>query len=570
MREAFYMNDKTVILNFSAGYYQTMEDLLNSDGFKVFMANYLKNLAVNHIRTYAWLTKGRELDEMCRELVMITKQLLVLNPEEIYQPLMEDVNRMRALFIVEDAYNFWRRKQRFSIVNSSSANSLAFGSFMDADTHYNQLVRSLYRVCEEKLQGRQNRVYRQLQAGTNASVVLQNYRWKVLSGYNQYKNIPFINTVMLRTPILLHPQTNKRTGTFEEVTYNPMRTAQINGQEFFCFPLKVSDLLCFVYFHRDFMASGLALANLFELASEEECLQRKPDLMCIFGNPDEQGRCLFHHDEDNDVWVGSVSYDYKIEYFGYIKKMILTLHNVCKMQQGALPVHGSMIDIHFRDNSCKSIVMIGDSGAGKSETIEVLKNLNNTEIGDLRIERMDVVFDDMGSLHIADGHVYAKGSETGAFVRLDDLDKGTAYRDMERSIFFNPETSNARVVSPISTYELISRDHPVSMVLYANNYDEKIGVHRFQDIAEAKKVFCEGKRFALGTTQEVGLSSTYFANPFGPMQQQDKCNVIMDRIFGQLYDDGVYVGEIYTNLGTAHKENLRESGKELLEILKQL
>ncbi|MBR0385719.1 MAG: hypothetical protein IJI05_04145, partial [Erysipelotrichaceae bacterium] len=287
MREAFYMNDRTVILNYSKGYYQNMEDLLNSEGFTMFISNYLKYLAVNHIRTYAWLTNGRGEEEMCKELVYITKQLLVLNPEEIFKPLMEDVNRMRALFIVEDAYNFWRRKQRFSIVNSTSSQSLAFGSFMDADAHYNQLVLSLYRICEEKLQGHQNRVYRQLQAGTNASCVVQNYRWKVLPGYSNLKGIPFINTVMLRTPIILHPESNKRTGTFEETDVNPLRNSRINYNDYFCFPIKVSDLLCFVYFHRDFMANGLSLANLFELATEEDCVQRKPDLLCIFGNPDE-------------------------------------------------------------------------------------------------------------------------------------------------------------------------------------------------------------------------------------------------------------------------------------------
>lgn len=570
MREPFYMNDKTVVLNFSAGYYQTIEDLLNSDGFKLFIGNYLKHLAVTHIRTYSWLTNGRDLEEMCRELVLITKQLLVLDPDEIYAPLMEDVNRMKALFIVEDAYNYWRRQQRFSIVNSSSANSLAFGSFIDADTHYSQLILRLYRTCEEKLQGKKNRVYRQLQAGTNASCVLQSYRWKILPGYNNLKGIPFINTVMLRTPILLHPGSNRRTGEFEEVDYNPVRSAQISNQNYICFPLKVSDLLCFVYFHRDFMSSGISLANLFELASEQECINNKPDLICLFGNKDEKDQCVFHYDQENDVWTGSVSYDSKIEYFGYIKKMILTLHNVRKMQHGALPIHGSMIDIHFRDNRVKSIIMVGDSGAGKSETIEVLKQLNDDEIGRNRIDRMDVVFDDMGSLQIMNGHVSAKGTEIGAFVRLDDLDKGTAYRDMDRTIFFNPETSNARVVSPISSYELISADHPVDMLLYANNYDSKVGVQRFEDFREAKKVFAEGKRLVPGTAQDAVLSSTYFANPFGPLQQQALCEAIVERVFEQLYRDNVYVGEIYTNLGTGHREKLKESGKHLLEILRGL
>jgi len=35
-------------------------------------------------------------------------------------------------------------------------------------------------------------------------------------------------------------------------------------------------------------------------------------------------------------------------------------------------------------------------------------------------------------------------------------------------------------------------------------------------VQEVKDTCKLGKRMALGTTQEVGISTTYFANPFGP------------------------------------------------------
>jgi len=569
MRDFLYMGSNVVVMNFSAEYAGNAMDLVASKGFKVFLERYLKDLAIRNIKAYEWVTRSHLMEEMIAELVKLTKQLLVLDIDEIYNPLVDSLNRQKALYIVEDAYNYWRSKQRFSIVNVSNS-PLSFTNFIEADGNYNQAVLTVYRTCEEKLQGKKNRVYRQLQAGTNTSCVVKNYKWDAPYGYTFLKSIPFVNTVMLRTPIMFHSKSNKRTGIFQQADVNPVKTISMNNQEWLCFPIKVSGLLCFVYFHRDFMANGMCLANLFEIASEEECTNAKPDLVVLFGNQDERDEGTFFHDEINNIWVGSISHDWKVEYFGYMKKIILTLHNLAKMTAGALPIHGSMMEIYFKNGKKKSLILIGDSGAGKSETIEAVKFLSANDTGEDKIEKIDVIFDDMGSLKVVDGQVVANGTEIGAFVRLDDLDKRTAYQDLERTIFLNPERSNSRLVNPIASYELVSANHQVDMVLYANNYEDKVGVERFTDFAAGKKVFTDGKRMAKGTTQEMGLSSTFFANPFGPMQQAEICSEIMDDVFAKLYQQNVYVGQIYTNLGTDHMENLQVSAKELLNILKEL
>ncbi len=566
MREPFYMGENVVIMDFSREYHQSLEELASSEAFKAFIARYITDLAMKDIEMFNWITNSRDLDEMVKDIVRLTKQLLVLDIEDIFNPRIDKINRAKALFIVEDAYNFWRNRQRFSVINCSTSN-LSFMSFIEADSKYNQLVLDLYRTCEEKLQGKRNKIYRQIQAGTNASFVVKKYKWDVPTSYNILKNILFVNTVMLRTPILFRTESNTRVGTFEEVKTNPIKSAVIKQADWYCYPAKVGSLLCFVYFHKDYCFNGISLANLFELASEEECVGKKPDLICLFGNPNDKGSCDFYYDQPNDIWVGSVSSDWRVQYFGYIKKAILTLHNLCKMQKGCLPIHGSMVNIFFKNNVKRSIVFVGDSGAGKSETIEALRKLSDKHI-DESISQIETVFDDMGSLHIKDGKVFANGTETGAFVRLDDLDKLTAYKDMERNIFINPEKTNARVIQPICSYDLIVADHPVDMILYANNYENKIGIEKFDTYKQAKRCFVEGKRMAKNTTQETGLSSTFFANPFGPMQKQQQCLAIMDDIFQCLFDDGVYVGEIYTNLGTEHKENLELSAECLLAILK--
>lgn len=76
---------------------------------------------------------------------------------------------------------------------------------------------------------------------------------------------------------------------------------------------------------------------------------------------------------------------------------------------------------------------------------------------------------------------------------------------------------------------------------------------------------------AKGTTQEVGISTTYFANPFGPMQQQDVCDPLIDEVFTALRDNGVFVGEIYTHLGLdkENRDGINLAAKELLDFIEK-
>ena len=269
----------------------------------------------------------------------------------------------------------------------------------------------------------------------------------------------------------------------------------------------------------------------------------------------------------DSIWVGSLTYDEKIEYFGYMKKMCLTLHNLRKMQHGWLPIHGAFVNITLHNGKRKGIMLMGDSGAGKSESIEALKIAGKDVIKDI-----EVVFDDMGTIHIEDGVPYGQGTEIGAFIRLDDLDPGTPYRDMDRSIFMNPESSNnARVITPAAPYEVVAMNHKIDLFAYANNYDNESGLHRFENLEDAKATCKEGKRMAKGTTQEVGISTTYFANPFGPMQQQDVCDPLIDEVFTALRDNGVFVGEIYTHLGLdkENRDGINLAAKELLDFIEK-
>ncbi|MBR3351724.1 MAG: hypothetical protein IKG35_06375, partial [Erysipelotrichaceae bacterium] len=61
------------------------------------------------------------------------------------------------------------------------------------------------------------------------------------------------------------------------------------------------------------------------------------------------------------------------------------------MQKKWLPVHGTMLEIIFRDGLRRSMIMIGDSDIGKSETIEMLKKISLEEKVAMRIASMETV-----------------------------------------------------------------------------------------------------------------------------------------------------------------------------------
>ncbi|MFV0424890.1 MAG: hypothetical protein ACK5K7_04955 [Bacilli bacterium] len=242
--------------------------------------------------------------------------------------------------------------------------------------------------------------------------------------------------------------------------------------------------------------------------------------------------------------------------------MILTLHNVKGINCSGLPIHGAMANIIMESGIEKNIIIIGDSGAGKSETLEVLRTLENNGIKDI-----NVVFDDMGIIF---NDLKAYGTEIGAFVRLDDLDTGYAYKEIDRSVFMNPDKTNARITIPISTYEIISKGHSIDMILYANNYESSDSkIEYFTDIDDAITTFKQGRRMAKGTTTESGLVDSYFANPFGPYQKQEQTNILIDTYFKIFFNKNIKLGQIKTMLGVNGYET-KGPKNAALHLLKEL
>lgn len=561
MIETLYLNGNTAVINYNQGFPTRNVSILNSDSFRKLINAFITDASKHTVKKLKKYCKDCDLTEEVLELV---RQLHVYELDRVTHPLGQDIKFVQEL--IEDVYEYWRDYQRCSVIYLGRKSQSDLVNFIDKDTEFNRVILTFYRNLQEKAQGRKNKIYRQLRAGTNAAITLRKKEHLIPEDYNNFRGGMFIDSVLLHSPLLLHPKTNKREGHFQEVFENPLEGLDLDNNDFYCYPAKMGTLLAYVYFHKDFVFSGISLANLFEPATTDDIANTKPDIMIAFGVKDGKDDMTFYCDKKNDMVVGKISYQPKIEYFGYMKKIMLTAYNVSMMEKGNLPIHGAMVNVYFNNGQKRGVVFMGDSGAGKSEIIEEITN-----IGGDAIDKIDVIFDDMGAFRINDeGKVVAQGTEIGAFVRLDDLDRSLPYQAMDRSIFMNPEsTTNARVIIPVTDFETVSTDHPVDYFLYANNYDDKIGVKLYDTPQDAKEIFIEGKRMAKGTTHELGLTYSFFANPFGPLQQEDVCRPLIDTFWRALKVSNVKVGEVYTNLGVTDRtdESLKASAKAVLELI---
>ncbi len=582
----YVITRKKVIFDYARLSCDTPDKLLRSPLFLEIVDRFIERLASKGSSIFVFLNdslSGVKRNEMANHLVNLFRLLSGHSAQEIvsmnkdYERIIERAENLHEF--VEELYNYWRGLERFIYYEAPkrsqySERGIHHVQFIKVNDEFKNNVLYVYRQIRENLLGKNPRVYRQLPAGANMGILLEQIDWNCPEELKAFYEIPFIRLALIEPPLILYPQMNKRKGKFEEIPSLSSEMLQHDSREWFCYPAKVGPLTAHIYFHRDFMSLGLALSNLFEIADYEDIEGKQPEIILLFGLDRQNlpGQTVFYEDKKSGILLGMVAHSEDVDYFGYFKKMTLTLHNIVMLRRGSLPVHGAMVYIKLKEGGQANIVIIGDSGAGKSETLEALRVLADEHICEMRI-----IFDDMGSIGLNDeGKVAGYGTEIGAFVRLDDLQPGYAYEEIDRSIFMNPDKGNARLIVPITPYSEIVKGYPIDMVLYANNYDRIDDEHPiiefFSSQDEAISLFRSGARFAKGTTDEKGIVHTYFANPFGAPQRKEAHEEIAGRYFNKLFDSGVKVGQIRTRLGIEGYEQRGPhiASTELFKIIRQL
>lgn len=571
---------RSVIIDGSIVYTDSSE-ILSNPGFESLLREYIDFLKERNsplLRTLEAFRIGEDYN--VRHFVEYLHLLTLRDINEI-TTIINYVNPEDLAKFIESFYSFWRSKHRFMIkkekytVDNARKTSIVFTATMIAE-EFKNLVRNLYRTIMKNITPDNTNIIRQLPSGAQVTFLVDTFEChdERLSCFSE---IPVVWGAIFDPPVIFYTRSNKRKGVLPVVEKEIINHLKLPNKEkdWFLLPILVGELLMYIYVQKEFLSHAAGLGNLFQFADIEDMKNKKVSGILIFGLPienipDYDGKwkngVIF---KDNDLYVGIIPALDENDYFGYMKKTTLTIHNLIRIDQGKLPVHGSMAKIVLKNGKSAVAMFVGDSGAGKSETLDALNRLEE-------VAYVDVIIDDMGTLDILNARVVAYGTETGAFVRLDDLPPGYAYYTMDRSIFMNPDKINARVIVPFNNYKEIITPTPIDFFLYANNYtevkDDSERIVFFDKLEDAIEVFSAGKRMSKGTTSEEGMTESYFANPFGAVQRKEKHHEIAQVFLKKMFETGVKVGEIRTMLGVEgyEKEGTYLAAKTLYRIIERM
>ncbi len=577
----FKILEKKIIIRIQDRICENSEELLSNNIFQEILKRAIEDLSQRN--SFLLNVFGQhEINEKTIHTLIETMRFLTKMPGH----LLPNVVKGSDMFLkdshlfndfIEYLYNYWRSYDRFIICDSSGddLDKRPYRTFNSTIEHLMHMIRWTYRDIQENITGNHPRIYRQVTAGAEVATIAstKDIPFPTLV-YQKLNSISLIRQMLLYPPLILNPPMNKRSGKFDRIDKNPLEKIDINPEEWLCYPAKVGPLVILIYFHQKFLELGVSLCNLFALAEDED-LNKNPDAVYTFGVPgnvlDEFGSfpTVFYDDEKNNMMVAAVPNRNEFGYFGYLKKMVLTLHNIIMMKRGRFPFHGALVKIILKGHREATILFIGDTGAGKSETLEALREIGSKEIQDLII-----IADDMGSLDInQDGQVLGYGTEIGAFLRLDDLQPGYALGQIDRAIIMSPNQVNARIILPVTSYENVVKGYRIDFILYGNNYDEIDEDHpvieRFTSVDHALDVFREGTVMSKGTTTSTGIVHTYFANIFGPPQYKEIHEILTRKFFQIFFKQGLFVGQLRTRLGLTGWERTGplEAAQELLKVI---
>ena len=571
---------RSVIIDGSIVYTDSSE-ILSNPGFEKLLREYIDFLKEKNsplLRTLEAFRIGEEYN--VRHFIEYLHLLTLRDVKEI-TTIINYVNPEDLAKFIESFYSFWRNKHRFMIkresytIDNARKTSIVFTATMIAE-EFKNLVRNLYRTIMKNIEPDNSNIVRQLPSGAQVTFLVDSFDCND-ERFCNFSNIPMVWGAIFDPPVIFYTRSNKRKGVLPVVERNVLSDLKLPNKEkdWYLIPILVADLLMFVYVNKEFLSHAAGLGNLFQFANIMDLKKKEVSGALIFGLPVEnipdyqekwKNGVIF---KDQGLYIGVIPALDENDYFGYMKKTLLTMHNLIRIDQGKLPVHGSMARIVLKNGKSAVAMFVGDSGAGKSETLNALNRLEE-------VAYVDVIIDDMGSLDIVNGKVVAYGTETGAFVRLDDLPPGYAYYTMDRSIFMNPDKINARVIVPFNNYKEVITPTPIDFFLYANNYTEvkndEDRIVFFDNLDDAIQVFSAGKRMSKGTTSEEGMTESYFANPFGAVQRKEEHHKIAEIFLKKMFETGVRVGEIRTMLGVEgyEKEGTYLAAKALYKIVERM
>jgi len=316
----FYMNDNSILINLSVNQCKNHVEVLESKAFRKLLTKFFSSIDEHSNRAMYQL---RRIIPLTEEIIEFYKLLLVMpftdavETNTDYQKYKQ--YRKEMILMTETLYDYWREFERYGIIQRHTADIYTDNSILiEATTAFWKNNLSLYRKLLSSLRETPITIFRQTPGGFNAGFVVSPASNHLPKEYNNLYDIDVINSVMIRTPFIGHSKSNTRKGVFQQIDHVQINHLKLTKRHWLCFPVKVGELLAYVYFHRTLLHHGISLSNLFEPAFKEYIAGKKPNLIYVYGSHETKDDKTFYIDKLNDIYVGYVSRVKENHYFGYM------------------------------------------------------------------------------------------------------------------------------------------------------------------------------------------------------------------------------------------------------------
>ncbi len=258
------------VLNIRERMCENAEELLSSDKFRAVLDHCINKLKSKNSPLLDIFENGIA-DELSTDNLVKTLSLLVKYESSVVPHIFDksagflrDIQLLNNF--VEHLYDYWRHFDRF-IINDSEGDRLdkrPYRTFNETIEHLTHLIRTVYRHIQENITGSHPTVYRQVPAGAEIAVISlpKNISWSD-DRYLKLNAVPVVRQILIYPPLVIQQTMNKRTGDFKRIKQNPVDLAELNSDDWLCFPAKVGKYIIMVYFHLTFFELGLSLCNLF-------------------------------------------------------------------------------------------------------------------------------------------------------------------------------------------------------------------------------------------------------------------------------------------------------------------
>ena len=166
------LTSKGIFIDLNKDYCTSKDDVLNSEILLLLLERFINKIEKKKISYYQNLIKYFDSkNQLIKEIIMVCKLCLIFPFKDTISTFI--MEKESFLEFIEEFYNYYRKFERYSFLLVNNDSIEVTRTYLEIDNKFNNLILDLYRSIEENIKEEHNLVYRQLNAGSNVSFLLE-------------------------------------------------------------------------------------------------------------------------------------------------------------------------------------------------------------------------------------------------------------------------------------------------------------------------------------------------------------------------------------------------------------